>query len=81
MPKSIQTEQTTKGNFLDEKDIAILRELQQNAKASVKEIAEKVHLSTTPVHERIKRMEQSGVIKQYATSVSYTHLDVYKRQI
>ena len=44
---------------LDTKDIAILRELQQNAKASVKEIAEKVHLSTTPVHERIKRMEQN----------------------
>lgn len=41
--------------------------LQENARTTVKEIAVKVHLSTTPVHERIKRLEQTGVIKQYAT--------------
>ncbi len=52
---------------LDPKDLAILKLLQQNAKATVKEIADAIHLSTTPVHERIKRMEQNGVIKQYAT--------------
>jgi DNA-binding Lrp family transcriptional regulator len=57
---------------LDNTDLAILRLLQENARATVKEIAEKVHLSTTPVHERIKRMEQTGVIKQYATLVDYT---------
>ncbi len=28
-----------------------------------------MHLSTTPVHERIKRMEASGVIRQYITLV------------
>ena len=43
---------------LDKVDLSILRLLQENARATVKEIAEKVHLSTTPVHERIKRMEQ-----------------------
>ncbi|MFZ9473263.1 MAG: Lrp/AsnC family transcriptional regulator, partial [Sediminibacterium sp.] len=52
---------------LDAKDLAILRLLQANARISVKEIAESVQLSTTPVHERIKRLESSGVIKQYAT--------------
>ncbi len=31
-----------------------------------------MHLSTTPVHERIKRMEETGVIKQYATLVDHT---------
>ena len=56
---------------MDNKDLAILRLLQENARATVKEIAEKVHLSTTPVHERIKRMEESGVIKQYATLVDH----------
>ena len=30
-----------------------------------------MHLSTTPVHERIKRMEETGVIKQYATLVDH----------
>ena len=57
---------------LDDKDIAILKILQKNAKATVKEIADAVHLSTTPVHERIKRMEQSGVIKQYATLLDHS---------
>jgi DNA-binding Lrp family transcriptional regulator len=42
---------------LDAKDLSILRLLQANARISVKEIAESVQLSTTPVHERIKRLE------------------------
>jgi DNA-binding Lrp family transcriptional regulator len=53
----------------DKKDLAILKLLQQNARFTVKEIAEKVLLSTTPVHERIKRMEEAGIIKQYATLI------------
>jgi Lrp/AsnC family leucine-responsive transcriptional regulator len=57
---------------LDEKDMAILRLLQRNARITVKEISDKIHLSTTPVHERIKRMEEAGVIKQYATLLNHT---------
>ncbi|NCW13450.1 MAG: Lrp/AsnC family transcriptional regulator [Chitinophagia bacterium] len=57
---------------LDEKDLAILRLLQNNARITVKEVAEQIHLSTTPVHERIKRLESSGVIKQYATLIDGT---------
>ena len=52
---------------LDDKDLAILRILQQNARATVREIAAQVKLSTTPVHERIRRLESQGVIRQYAT--------------
>ncbi len=57
---------------LDKNDLAILKLLQENARITVKEISDKIHLSTTPVHERIKRLEQTGVIKQYATLVDYT---------
>lgn len=64
MAKAAVTEEMTS---LDNKDLQILRLLQQNARMSVKEISEKVHLSTTPTHERIRRMEKSGVIAQYAT--------------
>ena len=63
---------TTEQIILDNKDLAILHLLQQNARMTVKEISDKMHLSTTPVHERIKRMEASGVIKQYATLVDHT---------
>jgi DNA-binding Lrp family transcriptional regulator len=59
---------------LDEKDRTILRMLQTNAKATVREIAAGVHLSTTPVHERIKRMEDEGVIIQYATMVNHSKI-------
>jgi len=51
---------------IDKKDQQILEILQENAKASTKEIAFKVGLSTTPVFERIKRLEKQGVISHYA---------------
>lgn len=63
---------TTSKLVLDNKDIAILHLLQKNARITVKEISEKMHLSTTPVHERIKRMEANGVIKQYATLLDHS---------
>ncbi len=64
MAKAISKEEMP---VLDQKDLEILKLLQQNARITIKEISEGVHLSTTPVHERIKRMEESGVIKQYVT--------------
>lgn len=73
MAKAVQKEDSSVvQNTLDSKDLSILRLLQENARITVKEISEKVHLSTTPVHERIKRMEEAGVIKQYATLVDHT---------
>jgi Lrp/AsnC family transcriptional regulator, leucine-responsive regulatory protein len=67
MAKAIQKEEMP---VLDKKDLEILKLLQQNARITIKEVSEKVHLSTTPVHERIRRMEEAGVIKQYATIVN-----------
>lgn len=55
---------------IDDKDLAILRILQTNAKATIHEISQAVHLSATPVHDRIKKLEQHGVIKQYATLIN-----------
>lgn len=72
MSKAIKKEESAIVNaLLDRKDIEILRLLQENSRVTVKEIGEKVHLSTTPVHERIKRMEESGVIKQYVTLIDH----------
>ena len=72
MAKPFEKEKNDFSNqSLDEKDLSILRLLQENARITIKEISRKVHLSTTPVHERIKRMEDTGVIKQYATLVDH----------
>ncbi len=77
MPKAIQKENTPVATaVLDKKDMAILKLLQENARITVKEISEKIHLSTTPVHERIKRMEERGVIKQYVTLVDQNKIDL-----
>ena len=71
MKKQLQKEKLPAQHLLDEKDLAILRLLQQNARMTVREISDVIHLSTTPVHERIKRMEESGVIRQYATLLDH----------
>ena len=76
MQKDPLEEQTMPAKLLlDEKDKSILRYLQTNAKATVREIAAQVHLSTTPVHERIKRMEEEGVIVQYATILNHSRIN------
>src|SRR5215210_5422115 len=69
MAKAVQKEEMP---VLDKTDLAILKLLQQNARMTIREISDKVHLSTTPVHERIRRMEEAGVIKQYATIVDHS---------
>jgi Lrp/AsnC family leucine-responsive transcriptional regulator len=69
MAKTTKTEKSSVTLNLDQRDLAILRLLQKNARITVKEISEKINLSTTPVYERIKRMEAAGVIKEYATLV------------
>ncbi len=48
-------------------DLAILAELQKNARLTLKELAQKVNLSTTPVFERWRRLEQLGFISKYIT--------------
>jgi len=75
MAKTIKKEESSTPIKLDQKDLAILKLLQHNARITVKEISDKVHLSTTPVYERIKWMEEQGVIKQYATLVDHSKLN------
>ncbi len=73
MATTTSKDESTSTQFtLDDKDLAILHLLQKNARITVKEISDTMHLSTTPVHERIKRLEASGVIKQYATLLDHS---------
>ncbi|NSL88425.1 Lrp/AsnC family transcriptional regulator [Chitinophaga sp. Mgbs1] len=60
---------------LDEKDMGILKLLQKDAKMTIRDIARQLNLSTTPVYERIRKMEQAGVIKQYAAIVDPKKID------
>ncbi|MGL5937935.1 MAG: Lrp/AsnC family transcriptional regulator [Phocaeicola sp.] len=50
---------------LDKIDLQMLRILQENARLTTKELASRVNLSSTPVFERLKRLESGGYIKKY----------------
>ena len=54
---------------IDAVDVEIIRALQRNARLSVRELAAEVHRSPTPVFERLKRLENEGVIKSYTAMV------------
>ncbi len=55
--------------MLDTIDHQIIQLLQFNGKVTIKEIANKLNLTTSPVFERIKRLEEKKVIKGYTALV------------
>lgn len=50
---------------LDKDDILILHLLQHDSRMTNKEIADKIGKSVSPVYERIRRLENEGIIRQY----------------
>lgn len=50
---------------MDDTDKRILKKLQQNARVTLSELAGDVSLSVPAVSERLKKLEQSNVIRQY----------------
>jgi DNA-binding Lrp family transcriptional regulator len=52
---------------LDETDKTILRLLQTDGRVSNAEIARQVGLSAPATHARVKRLEETGVVRQYST--------------
>ena len=52
---------------IDDIDRRLLRLLQNDARMSITELAERVNLSATPCARRLKRLEDSGVITGYHT--------------
>lgn len=54
---------------LDPTDIKILEIVQQDARITTKALADQLNLSTTPVFERVKRLEREGLIKKYVALV------------
>ena len=60
---------------LDKTDLQILSILQSNARLTTKELASQVNLSSTPVFERLKRLENGGYIKKYIAVVDAEKLN------
>ncbi len=55
---------------MDSIDRKILTLLQQDARMTVQEIADRVSLSASPCHRRIKMLEEKGVIERYVAIVN-----------
>lgn len=60
---------------LDSVDITILRILQKDSKKTAKEIAKILNLTTSPVYERIRRLEKQGFIKKYVAILDKKLID------
>lgn len=56
-------------NQLDRHDLALLAELQRDARQTVQQLAGAVGLSSTPCWKRVKEMEASGIIRGYTALV------------
>lgn len=59
---------------LDKTDILILKHLQEDGRITVKDLALKVHLSTTPVFDRMHRLEKEGYIRRYTAVLDASKL-------
>lgn len=66
---------------LDDRDIAILRVLNKEGRISKSELAKRVNLSSSPCWERLKRLENAGVIRGYHADVELKkispHIEVF----
>jgi DNA-binding Lrp family transcriptional regulator len=55
---------------LDEKDLALLQYLQQDARITNTELARRVDLSPPGLQRRVRKLEESGIIERYVTLVN-----------
>lgn len=56
-------------NKLDKIDLKILRILQESSKITNLDLSKKIGLSPAPTLERVKKLEQSGIVQSYHAQV------------
>lgn len=61
---------------LDNKDLLILNQLVKNARESASNIADLIGMSVPAVTERIKKLQDSGVIKGYSVEIDKQKLGI-----
>lgn len=62
---------------VDERDLAIVRALQEDGRATYSEVARSVGLSASAVHERVRKLEQAGVIRGYRAVVDHEAVGLF----
>jgi Lrp/AsnC family leucine-responsive transcriptional regulator len=62
---------------LDERDLAIIAALQDDARATYADVGRRVGLSPSSVHDRVRKLEQAGVIRGYRAVVDPESLGLF----
>jgi len=60
---------------MDQMDKAILLLLEENARMTVSEVSGRINLSVSAVSERLKKLENTGIIEQYTTIINSKYLN------
>jgi Lrp/AsnC family leucine-responsive transcriptional regulator len=60
--------------LLDEISLTLLRALEENARTTLQDLAKKVDLSGTAVSDRIRRLEEAGVITGYHAHTNHAKI-------
>ena len=61
---------------VEDQDRRIVELLRQDGRMSYTDLGKAMGMSTSAVHQRVRRLEERGVIKGYAAVVDYSALDV-----
>lgn len=54
----------------DEIDVLILKELQKDSRISIRELSKRINLSPPSVTERVRRLEDCGIIEGYTIKIN-----------
>ena len=60
---------------MDQTDLKIINILQEDGRCSIKTIGAKVNLSSPAVSERLRRLEEQGIIEGYCANINYLKLN------
>ena len=63
--------------MLDERDLEIVTALREDARATYADVASRVGLSASSVHERVRKLEAAGVITAYRAVVDPEAIGLY----
>src|SRR5438309_4035891 len=63
--------------MLDARDLDIIATLQADARATYADVAARVGMSASAVHDRVRKLEQSGVIRGYGAIVDPASLGLF----
>ncbi len=59
---------------VEELDLEIMRALQEDARSSYRDIARKLKIAVGTVHSRVRKLEESGVIKGFSIEIDYSRV-------